>query len=538
MGFQAEIILWDFFRRQQLNRFKLHKVRIQCLDFSATENYLASVGGKDDQQLAIWDLQTGKAVCGKPVGPEFANAVKFFNNSDDKLVTVANNGFRIWTPQYTSKRIDFVDCSLGNIRRNMVNLIIDETDQFAYAGTKSGDLMEFGLDRATYKRSGPVRTLFGGGINCMALLSNGDMIIGSGDGTLAKVSMQNMQVKAQNQVLGAVTSISLTQDQSFFFCGTSQSNIYWVDTDDLYPELRNTCHNSKINDLAFPLGYSELFATCSISDIRIWNARSRQELLRIQVPNVEAFAVGFMADGRSIVSGWNDGKIRAFLPQSGQLMYVINDAHNHGCTAIAATSDSQRLVSGGMEGEIRIWRIGRQTQALDNSMKEHKGRVWDIQIKSNNTQAISASADGSCIVWDLNNFTRLSVLFQSPFKAVLFHPDESQIITGGTDRNITYWDSYDGQQIRTFEGSEDGEITTLAISKEGEHFVSGGADACVKVWSYDEGCVLYEGIGHAGEITKLVMSPDQKQIISCDAHGSILIWDTPTDVLEARSNNF
>ena len=89
MGFQADIVLWDFFRRQQLNRFRLHKVLVQDLDFSATENYLASVGGKDDQQLAIWDLQTGKAVCGKPVGPEFANAVKFYNNSDDKLVTVA-----------------------------------------------------------------------------------------------------------------------------------------------------------------------------------------------------------------------------------------------------------------------------------------------------------------------------------------------------------------------------------------------------------------------------------------------------------------
>lgn len=142
--------------------------------------------------LAIWDIQTGKAVCSKPVGPEPGNAVKFFNNSDDKLVTVAQNGFRIWTPQYTSKRIDFVDCSLGNLRRNMVNLIIDETDQFAYAGTKTGDVMEFGLDRAIYKRSGPVRNLFQNGVHCMALLSNGDMVIGAGDGSLAKMSTQNM----------------------------------------------------------------------------------------------------------------------------------------------------------------------------------------------------------------------------------------------------------------------------------------------------------------------------------------------------------
>jgi hypothetical protein len=35
-----------------------------------------------------------------------------------------------------------------------------------------------------------------------------------------------------------------------------------------------------------------------------------------------------MADGGSIVSGWSDGKIRAFAPQSGRLLYTINDAHS------------------------------------------------------------------------------------------------------------------------------------------------------------------------------------------------------------------
>lgn len=96
------------------------------------------------------------------------------------------------------------------------------------------------------------------------------------------------------------------------------------------------------------------------------------------MPNLECFCVGFTADGGSIISGWNDGKIRAFLPQSGNLMYVINDAHNHGVTALTATTCGTRLISGGMEGDVRVWKVGRQTQTLESSMKEHKGRVWDI----------------------------------------------------------------------------------------------------------------------------------------------------------------
>jgi hypothetical protein len=39
-------------------------------------------------------------------------------------------------------------------------------------------------------------------------------------------------------------------------------------------------------------------------------------------------------------------------------MYVINDAHLHGVTSIALTSDSQRVVSGGSEGEVRVFKLG------------------------------------------------------------------------------------------------------------------------------------------------------------------------------------
>lgn len=56
--------------------------------------------------------------------------------------------------------------------------------------------------------------------------------------------------------------------------------------------------------------------------------------------------------------------------------------------------------------------------------------------------------------------------------------------------------------------SEEGEINALAITKEGEHFVSGGEDKKVKLYDYDEGICYYVGKGHSGSITKLCFSPD------------------------------
>ncbi len=79
----------------------------------------------------------------------------------------------------------------------------------------------------------------------------------------------------------------------------------------------------------------------------------------------------------------------------------------------------------------------------------------------------------------------------------------------------------------------EGEINALAITNEGEHFASGGEDRVVKVWGYDEGLCYYEGVGHSGTVTKIIISPNQKWIVSVGSEGAIFMWKTPHDVLFA-----
>jgi WD40 repeat protein len=248
---------------------------------------------------------------------------------------------------------------------------------------------------------------------------------------------------------------------------------------------------------------------------------------------MECFCVDFMRDGKSIVSGWSDGKVRTFLPQSGRLMYVINDAHKNGVTAMSTTSDCTKIVSGGMEGEVRIWKIGAQTQTMEASLKEHRGRVWCIRLRKDDSQAVSSSSDGSCIIWDLTTHTRSLCLFESTmFKNIVYHPDESQLLTTGSDRKITYWDTFDGQAIRVLEGSEEGELCTLSISRSGSNFVSGGQDRLLKMWDYDEGLCKYMGVGHSGLINAVAISPDQTFIVSVGQEGAIFIWHMPPEIID------
>ena len=536
-GFKADIIVWDLEKMSLIHRFSIHKYLIQSLSFSFDEKYLVSLGGAEDNYLIVWDIETGKAICGSTAGTDFVHQVKFFNGNNNNIVTCQNYGIRIWNVDYINKKFISTDVNFGNLKRQILCICIDPYDKFAYCGTKSGDILEIDLKNCIYKRIGPVKRLFPQGVNCIKMLPNSDLLIGTADGLLAKVGFTDFRVKRESKVLGAITSMTLTAESAYFFCGTEQSNIYWVETSTLKNEIRNTCHNDRINDIQFPYEYSGVFGTCGKEDIRIWNSETKQEHLRIHVPNLECYCFGFMRDGKSIYSGWHDGKIRSFLPQSGKLLYCINEAHTNGVTAITATSDCQKIVSGGMNGEIRVWRISTYAQKMETSLKEHRSRVWNIIINSKNDRAISASADGSCIEWDIKNYTRIACMFETTmFKQLIYHPDESQILTTGTNKKITYWDLIDCAEIRSIDGSLDGEINTLAICKSGEFFISAGEDKEIKIWEYDTAIPMWRGIGHSNGINRIAISPNQEFIISVGQDGSIFIFETPNEIRLAKKD--
>eukprot|EP01062_Namystynia_karyoxenos_P031385 TRINITY_DN2327_c0_g1_i4.p1 TRINITY_DN2327_c0_g1~~TRINITY_DN2327_c0_g1_i4.p1 ORF type:complete len:664 (+),score=248.70 TRINITY_DN2327_c0_g1_i4:80-1993(+) len=534
MGFQADICVFEYATRQLIFRLTLHKVKVQAVAFSADESYLASLGGQDDNTLVVWDLSTGRPLCGGPASFDLSMCVCFFNNSNEKLVTAGQGILRVWDVDTVNRKIHPTDVNLGNLKRTVRNVVVEPNDRFAYCGTSTGDLLCVQLVQpCSFKFAGPTKPLVQG-VLCSAMTDDGHVLVGSGGGEVALLQAKDLKVLKTLRLQGSATSVAAHGDH--FFVGTSRSNVYYVNARTFKEELRQTCHYERINDIAFPHNYSELFATSSNHDIRIWNAKTGQELLRIQVQNLECNCMCFSRDGRTIVSGWSDGKIRAFGPQTGKLLYVIGDAHKvegmkrlsgngNGVTALCVDSQGKRLISGGADSQVRVWSLTRHTQAMEASMKEHKATVNSICIRANDTECVSASDDGSCIVWDLNRFMRRAIMYaQTYFKAVAFCPDESQILTTGSDKKITYWDTVECSEIRELEGSKTGEINSLDVSPGGDFFVTGGADKILKLWDYDEGAVTQVGLGHSGHIQKAKVSPDGCSVVSVGDEGGIFIW--------------
>jgi len=516
-----------------------HQKRVQSLAFSAEDTYLASVGGEDDGKLVIWSVKRGKTLHGVNAAKETTLTLAYYNEDECMLVTAGFYNIRCWNFDPDTYDLTHTEMKTGNLRRVFKSLAISEDDSSCYAGTTTGDLLRFSLTSNPPLFKTHANELFSCGI-CAICVMEPYLLLGNGDGTIVRLDRASLKRASRRlkktpenpHLMGRVTSLSPMfggkGKANGFYCGTSESNIYNCrDVETMRTELKASCHFGKINDLCFMENESRIFVTCS-KDLRVWNAQSQQELLRVNVANEECLCLAVPNSGELILTGWTDGKIRAFKPISGELSFVINDAHPEGVTAINVTNDNNIILSGGQEGQVRFWSMShRRGHTMLASLKEHKSKVTALAVRDDDNECVSSSTDGSSIVWNLKDFVRSKAMFANTmFNSILYHPDESQFLTCGSDRQLAYWGAYDGEKIRIVEGSNR-EINAMCIDRDGLKFACGGNDMMVRIFDYDDGDLNAVGEGHSDAINSVKISPDGQKIVSVGSEGGIFIWKNP-----------
>ena len=273
MCYLAEIILWDISGLADgsgkapvlMTRLRLHKVMVQALAFSYNGKYLASIGGSDDNNLVIWNVANGKAICGSPAAHDTALTITWMNNSDTSLVTGGIKALRMWALDPVNRKVRPMEVSTSKEVRTYTCIAVSPDDTILYCGTTTGDVMVVSAEKQTLITQGPPK---GASLGCgvQALVCNAsatELLVGSGDGELMilDLTVPSLQPKCVQKVLGAVSSIAMDSAGEFFFAGTEKSNMYLVQYDGLVAELKTTCHAEHINDVVYPKMYSELFAT-------------------------------------------------------------------------------------------------------------------------------------------------------------------------------------------------------------------------------------------------------------------------------------
>jgi len=64
--------------------------------------------------------------------------------------------------------------------------------------------------------------------------------------------------------------------------------------------------------------------------------------------------------------------------ETGQPIWFIDNAHRGGVTGLSFARNNKFLVSGGMEGEVRVWEM--RSREMISHLKEHINRVTKVKV--------------------------------------------------------------------------------------------------------------------------------------------------------------
>jgi WD40 repeat protein len=90
--------------------------------------------------------------------------------------------------------------------------------------------------------------------------------------------------------------------------------------------------------------------------------------------------------------------------------------------------------------------------------------------------------------------------------------------------------------LRTLTGHNNW-VTTVAITPDGDKFVSASEDATIKIWNLNSGSLINTLTGHNKSINSVAIAPDGKTIISASDDKTLKIWNLETGEELLRNEN-
>jgi len=109
-------------------------------------------------------------------------------------------------------------------------------------------------------------------------------------------------------------------------------------------------------------------------------------------------------------------------------------------------------------------------------------------------------------------------------RSVTITPDEQQIISASADHTIKIWDLQRGVELATLQGHTDG-VSGLVVLPDGQRLLSSSWDGTLKVWELQCAVVLCTLEGHSEGISGVAVTPDGKIAISASRDCTRKVWD-------------
>lgn len=230
--------------------------------------------------------------------------------------------------------------------------------------------------------------------------------------------------------------------------------------------------------------------------ICLWDAETGQQIWKTYADN-DAKAVTFTRDGRFVITGGADCKIRIIDVETGTIIRVLDD--QAGIEGLCISHSGQWLATGNKAGQIKLWDIadpepdqwsGWPTYVLiqgpDHNDTQTEADVNQVDWTKDDRYLLSAGGNGVVKIWDIemiqNGTTECERVLDGisgSVKSVRLSADQTLVAAGGQkgpSAAMCVWDFETGELIRKVGFPHTERIEAVIFSPNGQYLLAGGAE--------------------------------------------------------------
>ena len=278
--------------------------------------------------------------------------------------------------------------------------------------------------------------------------------------------------------------------------------------------------------------------------VYLWNAatgESKGTLERVGKGSIKSFV--YSPDGNTIATagGWEDNVVQLWDPQTGAHKMTLT-GHTKQVNAVAYSPDGKTIVSGSQDGTVRLWDVATRTQKA--TLKHISGLAALLPWYYVPVNAVAYSPDGNTIatagwdrklqLWDTQTTKRKRTLIghTGPIDFVVYSPDGKTIATAGGwhDTTVRLWDAITGENKAVLTGYT--HINAVAYSPDGNTIATGGdhRSNALQLW---DAKTMRRKTTHTentnGTLSSIVYAPDGNTIATVNlSDNTVQLWDTET----------
>ena len=216
--------------------------------------------------------------------------------------------------------------------------------------------------------------------------------------------------------------------------------------------------------------------------------------------------------------------------------WSIAAGHPRGVKTVAFSPDGRRLATGGDDGCIVVWQVGKGVEKV----LSHDRQSMVICVAFSPDGAILASGHGdfTYVLWDVTTGKKRATIARHTYgvSCLSFSPDGTTLATGGGDSTIRLWDTASGKIKATLCGHRRG-VSSIRFAPDGRTLASGCCDGMVKLWDvFDGKCRVSVRAGtQPAPIEGLAFAPDGLTLVSTGVCHFLKLWNVATGVAQVAS---